>query len=81
MPAPAAPSTLDGMPLSAGQQARFQRILTLLWQEAPTRDPEAIAAQGERAFRLTVGKRAGAWFDKTSIRLGGGAGPVLRLKT
>lgn len=81
MPAPVAPATLDGLPLAPEQQARFQRLLTLLWQEAPTREADGLLAQGERAFRLTLGKRAGAWYDKRRVRLGGGIGPVLTLRT
>lgn len=80
MPAPAAPSILDGLPLSAGQRGRLQRLLDLIWAQTPTREPDAISAQAEAAFRLTVGKRGGVWFDRPALRLANGAGPVLRLK-
>ncbi len=80
MPAPRAPETLDGLPLSDEQRRRLQRLLTLIWQEEPTREAESVAAQAVAAFRRTVVRRSGAWHDLTRMRLGDGSGPVLRLK-
>lgn len=81
MPAPRAPETLDGLPLSDAQRRRLQRLITIIWQEEPTRDEASVAAQGEAAFRRTVRRIRGAWHDLTRIRLGDGTGPVLELKT
>ena len=81
MPAPRAPATLDDLPLSDSQRQRLQRLVTIIWQEEPTRDEAAVVAQAEDAFRRTVRRIRGAWRDQTRIRLGDGTGPVLELKT
>lgn len=77
---PVAPATLDGLPLDALSQARFQRLLDVLYTFDPLRPAAAILAHAEAALRQTCVAGPRGWTSRSRVRLAGGRGPAMLLR-
>lgn len=78
--APRAPTHLDGRLLPETLQARFARLIAVIYDLDPLRQRQAILHLAETALRATATLTPNGWASLRTYSLGGGDGPSLRLR-
>ena len=77
---PPTPETLDGHPLSPVLVARLGRLIDVIYDFDPLREPAATVALATQALRATCTWGERGWVSRRTLALNGGMGPALILR-